>query len=135
MAKRAPAATSVPLRKLRSRVYRQGSDLGIVPAARPSAVKRAYAMGYGLALFVRSQFARSNPTLTENYISELGLDGSGLGSGAEHGSEDDVGHRHHTGLTWLPVCATAVHMIRGPPTGSRDITWRPRSSRGPPTQV
>lgn len=51
------------------------------------------------------------------------------------GSEDDVGHRHHTGLTWLPVCATAVHMIRGPPTGSRDITWRPRSSRGPPTQV
>ena len=79
------------LAHVRSRVYRQGSDLGIVPAARPSAVKRAYAMGYGLALFVRSQFARSNPTLTENYISELGLDGSGLGSGAEHGSEDDVG--------------------------------------------
>ncbi|MDB4940989.1 MAG: hypothetical protein JWP97_523 [Labilithrix sp.] len=65
------------LEHVRSRVYRQGKELGFVPEQRPSAVKRAAAMGYGLALFVRSQFARSKPTLTESYIAELGLDGSG----------------------------------------------------------
>lgn len=85
------------LEHVRSRVYRQGEDLGIVPAARPNAAKRAWAMGYGLALFVRSQFARSHATLTENYISELGLDGSGRGSsgsgdGDSHDDDDDRSH-------------------------------------------
>lgn len=64
------------LAHVRSRVYRQGRDLGIVPAERPGAAKRAWAMGYGLALFVRSQFARSTSKLEKIYISELGLDGS-----------------------------------------------------------
>jgi hypothetical protein len=65
---------------VRARVYRQGMDLGIVPETRPSTVKRAYAMSYGLALFVRSQFARSKSTLEKTYITELGLDGSGRGA-------------------------------------------------------
>lgn len=64
------------LAHVRARVYRQGKDLGIVPVVEPSTAKRAYAMGYGLALFVRSQFARSTSTLEKTYITELGLDGS-----------------------------------------------------------
>jgi hypothetical protein len=76
-------------------VYRQGEELGIVPPARPSAVRRAWAMGYGLALFARSQFARSKPTLTETYVAELGLDGSGGGSsnsGSGDTNDDDESH-------------------------------------------
>jgi hypothetical protein len=77
------------LEHVRTRVVQQGRDLGFVPAERPGAAKRVYAMGYGLALFVRSQFARSKPTLTENYITELGLDGSGAGSAFSPADEDD----------------------------------------------
>lgn len=77
------------LEHVRARVYRQGEDLGIVPAARPGALKRFYAMGYGLALFARSQFARSKPTLVETYISELGLDGSAPGRGGSAGGDGD----------------------------------------------
>lgn len=67
------------LAHVRSRVARQSVELGIAPRERPGAVKRAYAMGYGLALFVRSQFAKSESKLEKIYISELGLDGSGNG--------------------------------------------------------
>lgn len=71
------------LAHVRGRVYQQGKDLGFVPERQPSGAKRALAMASGLALFVRSQFAKSKPTLTENYISELGLDGS-----AAHSTSD-----------------------------------------------
>jgi hypothetical protein len=74
------------LEHVRTRVYRQGKDLGIVPDERPSAWKRAAAMSYGVALFVRSQFARSKATLVESYIAELGLDDSGKGPGGSGGS-------------------------------------------------
>lgn len=84
------------LEHVRTRVYRQGGELGIVPPARPGPAKRAFAMGYGLALFARSQFARSKSTLEKTYISELGLDGSGKGSagssGGEHDDDDDRTH-------------------------------------------
>jgi hypothetical protein len=65
------------LAHVQTRVYKQGRDLGIVPKVRPSAGKRAFAMGYGLALFARSQFARSKASLPTNYITELNLDGRG----------------------------------------------------------
>jgi hypothetical protein len=78
------------LEHVRTRVYAQGKELGIVPDERPGALMRAYAMGYGVALFVRSQFARSRSTLEKIYIAELGLDGSHDGSaGASSGSGDD----------------------------------------------
>jgi hypothetical protein len=70
------------LEHVRARVYRQGRDLGIVPDERPSALSRAWSMGYGVALYARSQFARSKATLVETYISELGLDGGGGGNGS-----------------------------------------------------
>ncbi|MBS2019497.1 MAG: ferritin-like domain-containing protein [Deltaproteobacteria bacterium] len=80
------------LAHVRSRVYRQSKELGIVPEERPSAVKRGLAMGYGLALFVRSQFAKSESKLEKIYISELGLDrkgGPSGGSGPLAGGDDD----------------------------------------------
>jgi hypothetical protein len=77
------------LEHVRARVYRQGAELGIVPPSRPGAVKRAYAMSYGLALFVRSQFATSKSTLEKTYITELGLDGSGNGSASSGDSPGD----------------------------------------------
>jgi hypothetical protein len=58
---------------VQSRVYRQGKALGFVPDERPSAAKRAAAMGMGLGLFVASQFARSESKLEKIYIDELGL--------------------------------------------------------------
>lgn len=61
------------LEHVRTRVYKQGKDLGFVPQEQPSTMKRAVAMGSGLALFVRSQFARSKSTLEKTYIDELGL--------------------------------------------------------------
>ncbi len=70
------------LEHVRARVDRQGKELGIVPAARPGTAKRVYAMGYGVALFVRSQFARSKSTLEKTYIDELGL---GLRRGLDQG--------------------------------------------------
>jgi hypothetical protein len=44
-----------------------------VPAERPGPLKRTVAIGFGLALFARSQFARSRSTLEKTYIDELGL--------------------------------------------------------------
>jgi hypothetical protein len=81
------------LEHVRTRVHAQGKELGIVPDQRPGGLKRAYAMGYGVALFVRSQFARSKSTLEKTYIAELGLDGSHDGSAgaAGAGSDDDEG--------------------------------------------
>jgi hypothetical protein len=61
------------LEHVRSRVYNQGKDLGFVPEQRPGTARRAFAMGSGLALFVRSQFARSKSRLEKIYIDELGL--------------------------------------------------------------
>lgn len=55
------------------RVYEQGKRLGFVPEARPGMVSRGAAMGFGLALFARSQFARSESKLEKIYIEELGL--------------------------------------------------------------
>ena len=61
------------LEHVRARVYRQGKALGFVPDERVSKAARALAMGSGLALFARSQFARSTSTLEKVYIEELGL--------------------------------------------------------------
>lgn len=54
-------------------VVRQGQELGFVPRERPSRAKRVLAMGMGLAVFARSQFARSRSSLEKTYIHELGL--------------------------------------------------------------
>jgi hypothetical protein len=61
------------LAHVQSRVTQQGRDLGFVPAVRPGVVKRIAAMTSGLALFTRSQFARSESKLEKIYIEELGL--------------------------------------------------------------
>jgi hypothetical protein len=58
---------------VRRRVYEQGKRLGFVPQERPGSVSRAAAMGFGLALFARSQVARSHSQLEKIYIEELGL--------------------------------------------------------------
>jgi len=80
------------LEHVRTRVYRQSTELGIVPRTKPGAAKRVFAMGYGLALFVRSQFARSRSSLEKIYIAELGLDGSGRPAAA--GADDENDPRH-----------------------------------------
>lgn len=71
-----PVLSHLPgfLAHVQKRVYRQGRELGIVPSERPKLPKRALAMGYGLLLFARSQFARSHSKLEKIYIEELGLD-------------------------------------------------------------
>jgi hypothetical protein len=61
-------------------VWAQGRQLGFVPEKRPGLLGRLWAMGYGAALFVRSQFARSQSRLEKIYIAELGLDGEGGGA-------------------------------------------------------
>ncbi len=61
------------LNHVRNRVVNQGKRLGFVPEKRPNAAKRAWAMSVGLAVFVRSQFARSKSVLEKTYIEELGL--------------------------------------------------------------
>lgn len=58
---------------VKERVWKQGQALGFVPADRPGATFRAYAMLFGVLLFVRSQFARSRSTLEKTYLSELGF--------------------------------------------------------------
>lgn len=84
------------LEHVRTRVFKQGRELGIVPAARPGPLSRAWAMGYGVALFARSQFARSKATLVDNYISELGLDpGSRTGGSGSAGASADDGDDEH----------------------------------------
>lgn len=61
------------LEHVRTRVYNQGKDLGFVPERRPGRLRRWFAMAAGIALFVRSQVARSRSTLEKTYIDELGL--------------------------------------------------------------
>jgi hypothetical protein len=61
------------LAHVQRRVYAQGKALGFVPEERPGTPKRTWAMGVGLAVFVRSQFARSTSQLEKIYIEELGL--------------------------------------------------------------
>ncbi len=60
---------------VRDRMWRQGQALGFVPATRPGPWYRAYAMSWGVLLFVRSQFARSTSKLEHIYLSELGFQG------------------------------------------------------------
>jgi hypothetical protein len=83
------------LEHVRTRVYAQGKELGIVPAERPGALKRVFAICYGVALFVRSQFARSKSMLEKIYISELGLDGSHDGTAGASGDPDDASDEAH----------------------------------------
>jgi hypothetical protein len=61
------------LAHVQRRVAEQGKALGFVPPDRPNSMKRALAMGAGLAVFARSQFARSHSQLEKIYIEELGL--------------------------------------------------------------
>ena len=61
------------LAHVQARVMQQGRDLGFVPDVRPGLPKRVVAMASGLALFTRSQFARSESKLEKIYIEELGL--------------------------------------------------------------
>jgi len=49
--------------------------------------------------------------------------------------DDDPGHGPGDDLVVLGPDARRVQMIRGPPATPRARTWRPRSSRGPPTLV
>ncbi len=58
---------------VRERVWKQGQRLGFVPQKRPGPLARAAAMSAGLALFTRSQFARSTSQLEKNYLRELGF--------------------------------------------------------------
>lgn len=58
---------------VQDRVWKQGQDLGFVPAERPGLPYRWFAMAAGAALFVRSQFARSTSTLEKTYLAELGF--------------------------------------------------------------
>jgi rubrerythrin len=58
---------------VRARVWAQGQALGFVPAVRPGLPYRLAAMTWGVALFVRSQFARSTSTLEKTYLTELGF--------------------------------------------------------------
>ncbi|WP_394848155.1 ferritin-like domain-containing protein [Pendulispora brunnea] len=64
------------LEYVRERVRKQGQELGFVPAERPGFLFRMWAMLFGIALFLRSQFARSTSKLDKNYLTELGFDGS-----------------------------------------------------------
>lgn len=59
---------------VRERVWSQGQQLGFVPATRPGLPVRLFAMAFGVALFVRSQFARSKSTLDHTYLQELGFE-------------------------------------------------------------
>lgn len=54
----------------------QGRRLGYVPEERPTGVKRAAAIGAGLAVFLRSRVAQSRSKLDKTYLSELGFSGT-----------------------------------------------------------
>lgn len=62
---------------VRRRVLEQGRDLGFAPAERPGVLVRGWAMLFGAALFLRSQFARSHSQLDKTYLRELGFEGPG----------------------------------------------------------
>ena len=61
------------LAHVQRRVYEQGKRLGFVPEERPGVAQRTAAMGLGIAMFARSQIARSESKLEKIYIEELGL--------------------------------------------------------------
>ncbi len=56
-----------------TRVRAQAQDLGFYPTEKVPFWKRWAAMGWGVALFLRSQVARSKPTLERTYLAELGF--------------------------------------------------------------
>jgi hypothetical protein len=58
---------------VQARVLEQGRALGFVPAARARGLSRAAALGSGVLLLLRSQFARSRSKLDRRYIEELGF--------------------------------------------------------------
>lgn len=60
---------------VQARVYEQGRALGFVPERRPGLLGRLWAMGAGLALLLRSRFARSRSHLEKTYLKELGFAG------------------------------------------------------------
>ncbi|MED5373873.1 MAG: ferritin-like domain-containing protein [Myxococcota bacterium] len=55
------------------RVWKQGQDMGFVPAERPGLLTRLFAMTAGALLFLRSQVAKADSTLDKTYLSELGF--------------------------------------------------------------
>lgn len=55
------------------RVWEQGRALGFAPASRPGPLARSRAIGAGLALLLRSQFARSRSRLDKTYLRQLGF--------------------------------------------------------------
>ena len=73
-----PVLSHLPafLGHVKERVWRQGQRLGFVPAERPGFARRAWAMLFGVLLFVRSQFARSTSRLEKVYLTELGFGGA-----------------------------------------------------------
>jgi hypothetical protein len=76
---------------VKQRVWQQGQELGFIPEVRPGPAKRAVAMGLGLALFTRSQFARSTSKLEKIYIDELGLGGPSGAKRPRKGAAADSG--------------------------------------------
>lgn len=72
---RHPVLSKLPafLDHVRARVRHQGKRLGYVPDTPPSSLARVWSMGYGVALFARSQVARSRSKLEKIYLQELGF--------------------------------------------------------------
>lgn len=60
---------------VQARVRAQGRALGFYPAEAPSTLTRWGAMAWGVALFLRSQLARSQSRLDKTYLAELGFGG------------------------------------------------------------
>lgn len=61
------------LMHVRRRVRLQGERLGYVPSEPPGHLERWLKMGAGLALYARSQLARSRSQLDKTYLRELGF--------------------------------------------------------------
>jgi hypothetical protein len=58
---------------VQQRVWEQGRALGFAPDVRPNAFARSLAIAAGVALLVRSQFARSRSKLDKTYLKQLGF--------------------------------------------------------------
>ena len=83
------------LEYVRERVRRQGQELGFVPTERPGFLFRMWAMLFGVALFLRSQFARSTSKLDKNYLDELGFGhGAALAPPSVAGAPSGDGEQH-----------------------------------------
>jgi hypothetical protein len=61
---------------VQKRVWKQGQELGFAPRERPGFLTRASAIGMGLLVLLRSQFARSKSRLDHSYIEQLGFERS-----------------------------------------------------------